>query len=221
MVNLILERDQVRIPSWVNDLDSFRRWTAAGDFPEKGRIWYHKSEVWVDMSKEQVFTHALVKTEVGYTLTGLTKADRTGIYLVDGAYLTNEAADLSTKADGLYVSNESLRTGRVKLVEGIEEGIVELEGSPDMALEVVSTGSVRKDTVILRRAYWEAGVREYWLIDARKPPLKFDILRHTARRFVIERKSDGWVRSAVFERAFRLTQQADALGNPQYTLEAR
>jgi hypothetical protein len=44
------------------------------------------------------------------------------------------------------------------LIEGKEEGHVELEGSLDMVLEVVSASSVHKDTVVLRRAYWQAGM---------------------------------------------------------------
>ena len=35
---------------------------------------------------------------------------------------------------------------RVRLVEGVEEGHVAIEGTPDVVLEVVSTRSVRKDT---------------------------------------------------------------------------
>ena len=58
-----------------------------------------------------------------------------------------------------------------------------------MVLEVVSDGSVRKDTVVLRRAYWEAGVREYWLVDARRDPPSFDILRSTSKAFRAARKN--------------------------------
>jgi len=102
--------------------------------------------------------------------------------------LTNLVADISGNPDGTFVSNKALAAERVRLVEGADEGFVELEGSPDMVLEVVSRGSVHKDTVVLRDAYWEAGVREYWLVDARREPLTFDILRHTAKGFAATRK---------------------------------
>ena len=88
-------------------------------------------------------------------------------------------------------------------------------------LEIISRGSVKKDRVTLRQAYWEAGVREYWLVDARKEPLSFDILRHTAKGYKAARKQDGWVKSSVFGKAFRLTQEPDALGHPEYTLAVR
>jgi Uma2 family endonuclease len=65
---------------------------------------------------------------------------------------------------------------------------------------------------------WEAGIREYWLIDARKAPVKFDLLRHGSRGYVSVRKQDGWVKSTVFGKSFRLTQTQNALGHHEFTL---
>ena len=198
-----------------------RRWADADDFPERGRIWFFKGEVWVDMSKEQVFTHVLFKTQYTIVLGTLVQAGALGLYLEDGAQLTNEEADISGKPDGIFIANASLQSGRVRLVEGIEEGYLEVEGSPDMVLEVVSPSSENKDRVVLRQAYWEAGIREYWLVDARREPLSFDILRHGARGYTATRKSHGWIRSAVFGKAFRLTAQTTPLGHPSYALDIR
>ncbi len=52
-------------------------------------------------------------------------------------------------------------------------------------------------------------------------PLQFDILRLHGGRYRGRRKQLGWVRSEVFERWFRLTQQAGPDGFPDYTLEVR
>jgi Uma2 family endonuclease len=90
-----------------------------------------------------------------------------------------------------------------------------------MVLEVVSTNSVRKDTKVLRRLYWEAGIEEYWLVDARGPALRFDLLRRRPRGYAAAPKQGGWVRSPVFGRSFRFDRQADPLGHPQYTLALR
>src|SRR5205807_1516797 len=109
--------------------------------------------------------------------------------------------------------------GRVHLVEGMEEGYLELEGTPDMVLEVVSTSSMRKDTVDLRRAYWAAGIQEYWLVDARKEPLTFEILRHGAKGYRAAQRQQGWLRSGVFGKTFRLVRRTGALGHPNYALE--
>lgn len=221
MVTITNESEQVQVPEWVNDLESFLRWADAPDFPEKGRIWFLKGEVWVDMSKEQVFTHVAVKTEITAVLAALVKRERLGRYWGDGLFLSNVAADVAGKPDGTFVSRAALEANRARLTEGMEEGYLALEGSPDMVLEVVSRSSVRKDTVTLRQAYWEAGAREYWLVDVRREPLRFDVLRHTARGYSAARRRDGWVRSAVFGKSFRLTQEPNGLGHPEYTLEVR
>jgi Uma2 family endonuclease len=222
MVTVIFDgSNRVGVPAWVTDLESFRRWADSDDSPEDGRVCFLKGEVWVDMSKEQVFSHVLVKTEFTAVLGSLVKSKELGLFLTDGLRLSNLDADISVIPDATFVSTETLRTGGVQLVEGAEEGYVELEGSPDMVLEIVSASSVHKDTVFLRQAYWEAGIREFWLVDARKEPLSFEILRHTARGYVTTRKLEGWVKSAVFGKSFRLTQRTDALGHPDYLLAVR
>jgi Uma2 family endonuclease len=223
LVTFIKDDEALRlsVPDGVVDLESFRRWLDSDDVPEKARIWYLRGEVWVDMSREQVYTHGLVKTEIAFALTGVVKARKRGIYLTDGILLSNEQADISGKPDGLFISAASQKAKRVTLVEGMERGYVEVEGAPDMVLEVVSDGSVHKDTVFLRQAYWEAGIPEYWLVDARESPLSFNILRHTDKGYVAARKQKGWVKSLVFGKSFRLTQESDTLGNPSYTLAVR
>jgi len=130
-------------------------------------------------------------------------------------------ANLACQPDGIFVSYESLDTGRIRLVEGVREGYVEFEGTPDMVLEVVSTSSVEKDTILQFDLYWQAGIREYWLVGARGERLEFDIWRHTPNGYVVTRKQGGWIRSAVFGKSFRLTRQSDERGDPEYTLAVR
>lgn len=212
--------DYVEIPIWAIDLDSFRRWAHSDDFPEQGRIDYIKGEVWVDMSKEQLFTHIAAKTEIARVLAGLVKSARTGLFFSDGAFVTNVDADIAVNPDAVFVSHAA-RQDRVRFLEGKKRGYVEMEGSPDMVLEVVSDSSVRKDTDQLRRGYWDAGIREYWLVDARNEPLEFDILRHAPNGYRTTSKKDGWIKSAVFGKSFRLTHTTSEYGDPEYTLEVR
>lgn len=220
MVTIVIEWDQVSIPEWVKDLDSFRRWADSEDFPETGRICYLDGEVWVDMSKEQLFTHTAVKTEIAGVLAPLVKTARTGLFFGDGAFLSNVDAEIAVVPDAVFVAHAS-RVDRVRLLEGTKRGYVEMEGSPDMVLEVVSDSSVRKDVHQLRQDYWIAGIREYWLVDARKEPVVFDILRHTPKGYRATPKKDGWMKSAVFGKSFRLTCQTNELEDPEYTLEVR
>ena len=136
----------------------------------------------------------------------------------------NLPAELSGVPDGTYVSFDTLRAGRARYVEGKGKdagGYTQLEGIPDLVIEVVSPSSVDKDTEWLQKAYWEAGIPEYWLIDARRPPLTFDLYRHARRGYITARKSGGWVKSAVLGKSFRLAVEVNGLGHPEYTLEVR
>ncbi len=171
------------VPAWVVDLDSFCRWVESDDVPEKLRIWYLKGEVWIDMSKEEVNTHVLLKSRFFIVLGGLVDAGRLGRFYPDGLFLRNNAADIAGNPDATFVSTAALQAKRSARFAARRAGIVGLEGSADMVLEVVSPSSVRKDTVVLKQAYWEAGVREYWLVDARREPLTFDIFRRTAKGY--------------------------------------
>jgi hypothetical protein len=85
MVTFLHESVQVSVPDWVVDLESFRRWADADDFPETGRIWFLKGEVWIDMSKEQLFSHLLVKSQYNIVLGSLVQADERGLFFPDGS----------------------------------------------------------------------------------------------------------------------------------------
>jgi Uma2 family endonuclease len=197
MSTVVLE-ERIRIPECVVDLQSFRRWACSDEFPDRGRFSHLKGELWVDLIPEQLFTHNQVKVEFTTVVSGLLKHERRGRFFGDRALVTNVDAGLSTEPDGTFVSIESVRQGRVQLVEGVE-GFVELEGTLDMVLEVVSASSVEKDTVVLRELYWQAGIPEYWLVDARGQRLQFEILRaagtvtskHASRTAGLGRLSSG------------------------------
>jgi hypothetical protein len=218
----VVYEEAVRVPDWAQkSLKKFRQWFHSDDFPESGRICYLNGEVWVDMSKEQLFTHNQVKQEYNVVVGGLVKMGRLGRYFPDGALLTNVDANLSVQPDGLYASYDSIETEKVRLIEGTERGYLELAGTPEMVLEIVSTSSVGKDTEILMDLYWQAGIPEYWLVDVRGERLLFEIYRYTAKGYFATRKREGWIKSKVFGKSFRLTRQPDKLGNPEYTLEVR
>ena len=221
MSTVQFETDSVRIPLWVTDLPSFRRWAESEDSPDKATICYLAGEVWVEMSKEQVYSHNQVKTEFARVLASLVKQLRLGRYFSDGLLLTNVEADLCSKPDGTFASREAFAAGRVRLIDGALEGFVELEGTPDMVLEVVSGSSVSKDCEWLRDLYWKAGIAEYWLVDCRGERVDFEILRHADNGYCPANKTADWAESAVFGHWFRLTRQSDELGQPEYNLEAR
>src|ERR1700730_3076286 len=113
MSTILSETEEFQIPPWVTDLRSFRRWSDQEDFPDTGRVWYIKGAVWVDMSKEQLFTHIKVKDQFTRVLDALVEKEELGLYFSDGLLLTNVAADISGNPDGTFISNESLAKGNV------------------------------------------------------------------------------------------------------------
>lgn len=56
-VSAIVIGDKTRIPSWVKDLESFRRWARSDEYPEHGWFSFLHGVFWVDLSMEQLFTH--------------------------------------------------------------------------------------------------------------------------------------------------------------------
>jgi Uma2 family endonuclease len=220
MTTIVVYEEAVHIPDGIHTLAAFRRWMRSDEFPQVGRISYLHGQVWVDMSKEQIFTHNQVKQEFNLVIGGLVKAGRLGRYFSDGLFLTNDGADLSSQPDGTFMSREGLKSGRVRLVEGEKGGYLEMDGSPDMVLEIVSASSV-ENTQTLRELYWRTEIAEYWLIDARGGRPIFSILRHESRGYVASRKQGGWTKSRVLDRMFRLTCNPDDAGNPEYTLSVR
>jgi Uma2 family endonuclease len=221
MNTIVLYDESVVIPDGISDLDAFRRWAHSEDFPEAGRICFLDGQVWVDMSREQVFTHNQLKQEFNLVIGGLAKMQRLGRFFPDGLLVTNDRAQLACQPDGTFVSRETLKSGRVCLVEAEKGGYLELTGIPDMVLEIVSSSSVEKDTVILPGLYWRAGIPEYWLVDVRSSRLQFDIFRHQSDGYAAVRKQGGWLKSHVFGRSFRLSRRIDDEGNPDYSLSVR
>ena len=90
-----------------------------------------------------------------------------------------------------------------------------------MVLEVVSPTSVQKDTTILRKLYYEAGIREYWLVDPRSEIPKFEILVWTAQRYESQPEVDGWTYSPVFQQSFQITTERDEADLLMYQLLAK
>ena len=218
----ISEHPPVTIPARANaSLASFREWAGNNDLPEKTRTDYYKGQVWIDMGTEQVFSHGAVKTAFARVLANLVDVKDGDLFLINGVLVTNVRAELSGNPDMTYVRAATLDAGRVKLVESPDGGYTELEGTVDLVLEIVSPSSVKKDKQTLRDAYWEAGVSEYWLVDARGDASDFRILRHTAKGYTEARRQVGWQRSGVFDKSFRLVRGTDRRGNPTFTLEVK
>lgn len=213
------------MPAEAHELEAFRRWALSDDFPETGRIDFLAGDVEVDMSPEDLHTHGRLKVTVISVLDQLVDAADLGEVFSDRARVSSPSAGLSAEPDVVVVLWESLETGRVRYVpdaQGRKDRSREMEGAPDLVVEIVSDSSVGKDTRRLPKLYAAAGVRELWLIDARRTELAFNLhaLERGAYRQVAA-DSDGWVVSAVLNYSFRLTRERTRLGTWRYRLDRR
>lgn len=217
----VLVEDQVEIPGNVATLTAFRRWVLSESFPKRGRIDWVGSQIEVDTSPEDLFTHGTLKTAVVASLWPL--AQPKGYNLFTGrTRISSIAGDVSAEPDVVAVSDAAIDTDRVRLTPkaGGEAGrFVELEGGPELVVEIVSDSSVGKDRRRLPPAYFAAGVTEFWLIDARGPELEFVIHHRGEHGFVpTPVAADGGQPSMVFSCGFRLIRGRNARGRYVYDL---
>jgi Uma2 family endonuclease len=217
----VFVQGRIVIPEWVDDLDSFSAWRLSGAAPEQGEIAFLDTGIWVDLSMEEFLTHNQVKAAYDFAIMSVVQPAALGRYVPDRMLLRNAQANLSTEPDGLFFTWEVVQSGRLRLVEKPGQGMMELEGTPNLALEIVSKTSVEKDTVILRELYWKAAIAEYWLVDAREGKRSFQILRYTPEGYVDTQAADGWISSKVLGHQFQLQEKMDPLGHPQFVVAVR
>ena len=225
MATAVIFEEQVEIPMDLESLADFRRWALSDEFPERGRIDYLVGKIEVDMSPEAFFSHGGLKSEIHGTLLALVKRLDLGYLRTDRTRVSSVEADLSAEPDVVFISHQSLATGRVRLISkaGTEgEEYVEVEGSPDLLVEVVSDSSVKKDTERLPEAYFRAGVREFWLADARREPFLFRIHRRGNAGFEpTGPDAEGFQPSAVLNCRLRLDWHRDRLGHWSFDLREK
>jgi Uma2 family endonuclease len=224
MASSVILEDQIEIPCPMS-LAAFRGWALSDGFPERGRIDYIGGRIEVDRSPENVFFHGSVKTEVVAELRNIVKSAGTGYLFSDCTRISCPDADLSAEPDVVYLSDDALDSGRVRLVpsaSGEPDSYVELEGAPDLVVEIVSDSSVAKDTERLPTAYWQAGVTEYWLVDVRGERQFFRIYARGPSRYEpVAVDHDGFQRSTVFDRWFRLHRERNTRGRWIFDLQSR
>jgi Uma2 family endonuclease len=211
--------DRVTVPDTAFDHDGYREWVVTQ--PPGVRTTYVCGEVLVEMSPESLETHNQVKLAVTLGLGLFVRDHDLGVVYPDGALVTHEGAGVSAEPDLTFVSWAAFDDGRVRLQPraGDAADFIEIVGSPDLVVEIVSDGSVGKDTRLLRAAYASAGIREYWLIDARGADIVFDILVNRHGTFEASAASDGAPVSNVLGGRWRLTRHTNRAGRSAYRLD--
>lgn len=219
------------IPKDAFSFDGFQDWCFSGVFPETGRIDYLRGTIELELNQagarpEDLFTHNAVRNEIGARLHLLLSDGDLGEVFSKGARVVVPKAQLSFEPDLAVVLQESLETGRVRYVgipDEAPERLREIEGAPDLIVEVLSDTSSQKDSGRLPSLYAQAGVPELWLVDARGEDLRFDIHEFRDGQYVrLDGDSEGWIRSPRLGHIFRLIRQSTRRpGVWRYTLKVR
>jgi Uma2 family endonuclease len=223
MATVLLDQE-IEIPT-IRDLAEFRRWALSDDFPQRGRIDYIAGRIEVDMSPEDFFTHGTLKAEIAAEVKDRVDELDLGHTLIAETRISSVPADLSAEPDVIVITHEAFDASRVQLVpkaSGEPDRFVEVEGGPDLIVEIVSDSSVTKDTRRLPSAYYSAGVRELWLIDARGKVLFFQIHQRGEDEFIAAGKDpDGYQRSEVLNASYQLERSRHSRGHWVYRLRSR
>lgn len=54
-----------------------------------------------------------------------------------------------------------------------------LQGAPDLTIEILSSSTKERDKLVKKRLYMEYGVKEFWLVDPDKKTIEIMVLRET------------------------------------------
>lgn len=217
----ILVNNKTVIPGWVCNHDTYREWAYSDDYPQSGWVSYLDGTIYVDMNMEELLTHNQVKQAFNVAIGTILLQKPSGRFVPDRMLYTSLTAGLTTEPDGLYAHWATMQSGRLKFIAGKTGGCIELEGTPDMVLEIISHYSESKDTVRLRALYEKAHIPEYWLVDARKEAAQFTILQLTADGYQSVTPEQEWVRSNILDCSFQLARETDPLGEPLFLVKVK
>ena len=213
----------VEIPAGIRDLASFRAWATSDSFPEGGRIDWVGGRMEVDMSPEDLNAHGTPKSAIATQMGILIQEADRGAVFIDRARLSCPEADLSVEPDVLVLLFSTVKSGKARMIpraSGEKGRYIEIEGTADLVVECVSDASMQKDRKRLRDRYHRAGVREYWIVDARGESVELQLLVHRAAGYEpAASDAEGFAPSQVLERRVRLVRRLQEAGLTIYRLE--
>lgn len=223
------ESNQVDLPDSVDfelteRFELFRDWIHSRSYPKRGKFSFLNGALEAEMSPESLHDHSLVKTALAKTLAIISEDEQFGRLHIDGALFINERLKVATEPDLMFCLWSTFREKRVewRSYKKSREGRVEVHGTPDVMVEIVSKSSVKKDKLTLKRLYFDAGIAEYWLIDARQGRLEFTIYLRGETEFVASSTDgEGFSSSKIFNRSFCLERYVDPLSEDAYRLRSR
>jgi Uma2 family endonuclease len=206
----ILTKGSARVPEWVTDFDSFRRWTQSSEFPSRGKIEFLGGMMWIEPSRDA--REKPIAAAVLATLGEFVTNKKLGRCYGGKVRLFNAQVSLATAPVAVFVSKTRAQEKLARVND------LEVDGAPDLVVHIGTAESKEKDTFHLPYYYHAAGVREYWLIKLLSTP-QFTIYRNAAREYVTVTPHEGWTRSPVLGRSFRIRKEAGKRNVPQYAFD--
>jgi Uma2 family endonuclease len=147
-----------------------------------------------------------------------------GCLFSDRTRVVSPEARLSVEPDVVVVLWESLRQGRIREIPAAkaEEGrFIELEGAPDLVVEIVSDSSKRKDRERLPPPLRQGGDTRA-LADCRGDDLAFEIRTLSSAGYELQpTDAAGWRHSPLLGRRVRLVRSRNEFSRWVYDLETR
>lgn len=213
---------RLRIPASALTLDGFCRWMHSPKFPRHRKASFVNGEVFLEMSPEELLSNNTAKGDIFGHLWTYSNEHDLGQAFADRAMLVNAKADLSTEPDVMFCRWETFTSGRVVLKNSADDGKqkVELHGSPDLVVEVVSRSSATKDLRKLPTAYHLAEIPEYWIVDPRKDDLVFRVLQWQPTGYLdVQVDEAGFRQSSILAARVKLTRTQTRIGGWRYRLQ--
>jgi Uma2 family endonuclease len=134
--------------------------------------------------------------------------------------ISSRSAGFTTQPDMVAIFWETVEKERVQVSKthrGTKPMLV-IDGCPDLVVEIVSEGPERN----LPHVYAPAGIPEVWIVDLRGEEPRLEIHAfHNGRYELNPRDAEGWTRSPLLDRSFRLISKYRPSGRRTYKLEDR
>jgi Uma2 family endonuclease len=115
---------------------------------------------------------------------------------------------------------ETFQEEKVRVSEALRgtKPMLVIDGCPDLVVEIFSEGPERN----LPHVYAPAGIPEVWVADLRDDEPRLEIHTFREGRYELNsRGAEGWTRSPLLDRSFRLIAKYRPSGRRSYKLEDR
>ncbi len=114
------------------------------------------------------FYHQTISMNISHPLKIFVKKNNLGTVLYAPFDVVLSEADV-VQPDIIFVSRERMGLMTEK----------NLQGAPDLAIEILSITTKERDKLVKKRLYMDYGVREFWIVDPDKKAVEIMVLKKT------------------------------------------